>query len=72
MKFAHFVNFVASLVLPVWSLSVIGLGLAYMSFAWLVCGAGIGVVAFVLLAGNPVFARCPSETGCDQVQTASR
>jgi hypothetical protein len=59
MDIAHAFHFlmrlVLSLVLPAWGLIMLGLGIAYGSWWWILTGLatlGVGAVGFV---GNPLF-----------------
>jgi hypothetical protein len=50
-------NFIASLALPLWGIGAGYLGMRFQALSWLTCGVGTFLVGMVLLAGNPLVAR---------------
>jgi hypothetical protein len=53
---AFWINFIVSLILPLWGLAVICLGLRWLMMSWLVCGIGVFLIGLLLMAGNPLIA----------------
>jgi hypothetical protein len=50
---AAWLNFIVSLILPLWGIAVIYLGLHWFVMSWLGCGIGVSLMGLILMAGNP-------------------
>jgi uncharacterized membrane protein YccC len=50
---AALMNFVVSLVLPLWGIAVTYVGLHRLAMTWVGCGVAVLLVGLILMAGNP-------------------